>query len=604
MISGRILGKTSNVNIESKIEWSATASAISNTSNVRASLYFRRTNQGYTTSGTGNFSLFINGVKHTSENVSLTIQNEWVFAMGASATVAHNTDGNKTITISAEGSLPPSSLKSVSCTGNVVLESIPQAAKITEISSVTLGGNCDVRFVPKSKEDTYRINFSLGNMSWTSGDLIPESQIIYIFTDYVFEVADWATEITESSNAFATATLSTYKNGKLIGSSETTFSIFVPSTDELKPTMSPAIEAVNSFAEKFSGLFIQGRSKIRGITTEIDTKYGAKTDLIAMTYDGVTVYEAPYISGYVSSSGNVDFYISDSRGMYNEYAVPVTVIPYSNPQIIPTADEKNIICERCDSEGNASASGSYLHIKLKRKYSYIQGTLNTCTVKYAIAEEGSTFSEGTTIMDGTSTSDDVDVVLNLGLSKKINYIVNLSVFDDVETQEQSLPFSIPSEAILLHKNAQIRSISIGEYIEASNTVAIAEDICVNVKGSLKSKGQNIAYLPIETGSNNGWKYTKYSNGDFYAVGEFELTTSTDSTTVGTHYLSDVFEIPLPFAATNVVSVANARQLFIPSRVGKDGNDSSIYYQFLNYCSWTAGIKIKAEIVVYGTIKGG
>lgn len=604
MISGRILGKTSNVNIESKIEWSATASTTSNTSNVVASLYFRRTNQGYTTSGTGNFSLFINGVKHTSENVSLTIQNEWVFAMGASATVAHNTDGNKTIAISAEGSLPPSSLVSVSCTGNVVLESIPQVAKITEISSVTLGENCDVKFVPKSKEDTYKINFSLGHVSWDSGDLIPESLTVYTFTDYVFEVDDWATEITESPNASATATLSTYRNGELIGSSETTFSIFVPSTDELKPTMSPAIEAVSSLDEKFSGLFIQGKSKIQGITTETNTKYGARIDLISMTYDGATVYEAPYISGYVSSSGNVDFYISDSRGNFNEYAVPVTVIPYSNPQIIPTADEKNIICERCDSEGNASAEGSYLHIKLKRKYSYIQGTLNTCTVKYAIAEEGSTFSEGTTIMDGTSTSDDVDVVLNLGLSKRINYIVQLSVSDDIETQEQSLLFSIPSESILLHKNAQIRSISIGEYIEESNTVAIAEDICFNVKGSLKSKGQDVVYLPIETDSKNGWKYTKYSNGDFFAMGEFELITSADATTVGTHYFSNVFEIPLPFAATNVVSVANAQQLFMPSRVGNGGNDSSIYYQFLNYYSWTAGTKIKAEIVVHGTIKGG
>ena len=61
MAFGTILGTTNNQYIDSKIEWSGTPDNDANSSFVTASLYLRRNNKGYTTEGTGSFTLNIGG---------------------------------------------------------------------------------------------------------------------------------------------------------------------------------------------------------------------------------------------------------------------------------------------------------------------------------------------------------------------------------------------------------------------------------------------------------------------------------------------------------------------------------------------------------------
>ena len=56
MASGIIYGTTSNQYIECKIEWSSSFDIEKNRSQVSAVLYYRRTNTGFTTYGTPDFS--------------------------------------------------------------------------------------------------------------------------------------------------------------------------------------------------------------------------------------------------------------------------------------------------------------------------------------------------------------------------------------------------------------------------------------------------------------------------------------------------------------------------------------------------------------------
>ena len=228
MITGRINGKTSNVNIESKIEWTATASSVSQTSNVTAKLYLRRTNTGYTTSGTGTFALFINGIKHQANNVALSIKNDWVLAMTASEVVKHLSDGTKKITISAEGSLPPSSLTAIYCMGDVVLEKISVGAKIKSAASVNTGESCNIIYLPNKAEHTYVFKFKLGNTEWTSDTLSPNTTEPCLFDGYTFDAATWAKEInTMPPNESVKVLLYTYENGRLIGTAESYFLFYV-----------------------------------------------------------------------------------------------------------------------------------------------------------------------------------------------------------------------------------------------------------------------------------------------------------------------------------------------------------------------------------------
>ena len=110
MAKGTITGSTGNEYIDAKVEWSSTPNTLTNKSTVTAALYYKRNNTGYTTYGTGTFSITINGTK-ASATKSLTItEDAWVKAVENTITVSHNSDGAKSITISASGSISGTSL--------------------------------------------------------------------------------------------------------------------------------------------------------------------------------------------------------------------------------------------------------------------------------------------------------------------------------------------------------------------------------------------------------------------------------------------------------------------------------------------------------------
>ena len=72
MAGSTINGSTGNEYIDAKIVWSSTPNTSTNKSSVTAALYYKRNNTGFTTYGTGTFSITINGTK-TSATKTLTI---------------------------------------------------------------------------------------------------------------------------------------------------------------------------------------------------------------------------------------------------------------------------------------------------------------------------------------------------------------------------------------------------------------------------------------------------------------------------------------------------------------------------------------------------
>ena len=144
MASGTIYGSTGNQYIDSKIEWSSTTNNTDNTSTVTAKLYYKRNNTGYTTKGTGSFSITIDGTKQTTTAYLTITESAWVLAFTAAKIVSHNDDGTKAITISATGSIPDTSLTSTSCSGRISLNTIPRASTISSAINKNLGTACKV----------------------------------------------------------------------------------------------------------------------------------------------------------------------------------------------------------------------------------------------------------------------------------------------------------------------------------------------------------------------------------------------------------------------------------------------------------------------------
>ena len=467
MASGTIYGSTGNQYIDSKIVWSATANNSANTSSVTASLYYKRNNTGFTTQGTGSFSISIDGQTASASKYITITGSAWVLAVTATKTVSHNGDGTKAITISASGSIPDTTLSSTSCSGRVALDTIPRASTLTSASNKTLGSACSVKWTPLSKAFRYKLKFSLGSWNYTTAAIHPNTTSAYTYTDYTLPLTV-ANQLPSAKTGTMTVTLYTYSDSGAttqVGSADSdTFTVTVPNNTSTKPTVSMTLTPVSSLGTAFSSLYIQGKSKVKA-TISASGKYSAEITSYKM-YVGGKGYNSPYQSGYLSTPGTVTVKgrAYDSREYYGEIEKDITVLPYSKPALLPASGESSIICARSDANGNLSESGTYLKIKARRSYSKVTSDgvqKNFCIIRYRVrTETTNTFSSWVTVLAKTATTDAIDVTLgNVVPSAETAYFVQLGVVDDIG-ESDAVQFAIPSDFVTIdipedHKGRRI-----------------------------------------------------------------------------------------------------------------------------------------------------
>lgn len=469
MAKGTIYGSTGNEYIDSKIEWTA-VSDTNNTSTVTATLYYRRNNSGYTTYGTGTFSITINGKTASCSN-TMTIGTDWVLAITSTQTINHDNDGRKTITISATGSIPGTSLSSTSCSGSATLDHIEVVTILSNAYSATLGGRCKLVWTPHATNFYYRVKFSLGNWSYTTDKIYPNTTSTYTYTGYEFPI-DLASYITNSSSATMTAILYSYihESGDiLIGSGSTkTFTVTVPENELTKPTVSMETSPSSNLTSPYNSLYIQGLSKVKA-TLVPNAKLGATVSASSITVDGKT-YASPYESDILSQEGKISVKatVKDSRGYYGTYYKEIEVIPYSKPYIRAKSGESSVIAARCDASANLTDSGTYLKIKAKAVYSKVisNGVQNNYGfIKFRYRKEGGTYSAWQTILNcETDKSDEVITppLLNGALDIESNYQVQIIATDDF-CDSAPITIAISSDAVYMDRPAGGKSMGLGGY---------------------------------------------------------------------------------------------------------------------------------------------
>lgn len=194
MASDVITGTTSNQYVICKLEWISVKNEVGNYSDVTATLKYSRTNSGYTTSGKWTGSITINGVKKevSTANAIYITKNSNTVAMSSTVRVYHNSDGTKSITISATGEIPAANLKNTKCSGTAYLDEIdvkpPNFAGEPLIIENITQTSAEMSF---SSNDTLdKIEYSIdGQLSWVEvnsksfkvNNLIPNNNyIIYV----------------------------------------------------------------------------------------------------------------------------------------------------------------------------------------------------------------------------------------------------------------------------------------------------------------------------------------------------------------------------------------------------------------------------------------
>ena len=542
-----VSGNTSKV----RILWKSTQTGESYNSVTKTAYYWITTPDG----------------KETKYSVSYTLpKGTTKTILDKTITVTHKDDGSGSVKVRTWMDTGISAGE-VTLSKSLTLDTIPRAATITSAGDVTLGNKCSVKWTPASKSFRYKLEFILGVWSYKTPAIHPNQTSAYTYSGYTIPL-EAAQQLMYEATGTMTVKLYTYSDSdatKQIGSaSSKTFTVTVPDTSGTRPSVTMVLSPVGSLGVAFDGLYIQGKTKVKADLTAV-AKYDASVMSTYFKVDGVT-YDLgdDFTSDNLSKYGNftVYGYAEDSRGYTGSASKKITVISYAKPQIQAASGESDVVAARCDANGNLIDSGTYLKIKAKRSYSPVKSgevQHNFCKIRYRYKHENATsYSSWTTILAGDSLdSDEIITGPMLGgvLAVDSTYLVQVQAIDDVGEYGRTT-ITIPNDKVYMHRDKVRRSLSIGKYIEDDNTVDIAADIDVKIRGELEVIGKGWITPTLEGG------FELYSTGSASAVryrkvgGIVEIRGAVKPTTAiaGSDTTYPIFTLPEGYRPSNVLRV--------------------------------------------------
>lgn len=279
----------------------------------------------------------------------------WVRLIGdGTCTINHNQDGTASITIGIGGyNLGGFGFRNESYSytnddfgvksWDVTLTTIPRASVFSAATNKELGQACSLNWIPNSAAFAYKIRFSLGNWSETTGAISPNQTTEYTYTGYTIPM-EVANQMPNTISGTMTATIYTYTDAscttQLGNESSISFIVTVPVS--VVPTiLSVETSLDNSANDVISGwgLAVAGYTKVK---LKADVSGAYSSTIVSFIITGgynttVTGSTLDYTGDTISSSGEKTFTIKavDSRGRISSEKVTsaITFYAYANPQI-------------------------------------------------------------------------------------------------------------------------------------------------------------------------------------------------------------------------------------------------------------------------------
>ena len=496
-LSGSFTGKTGNEYIQPRIKWSATQSVSGNYSTVTATLYYSRTNTGYTTKGTGTFSLTING-KKASVTKALTItHNSNTVALTHKVQVTHAADGTKSVAISATGVIPGTTLSSTTISSTVTLDTIPRATtpKLSA-SSVFMGSSVTISTPGASSSFTHDLAYKFAGSTWKS---IRSG----VGASYSWTVPDLSGSIKDAASGTLTIRCITKKGDTTIGTKTISMTVKVPTDASYQPTIDSVTvtETVAKIAEADLSVFVQHKSKIK---VEIEASGAAgsgikscSTTFLGSTYKG-TSWAHPDVIG---QKGNLKLVttVTDTRGRTAKKTTTISVQPYYKPKIFTFEVGRASAIDTPDPDGTfitVWAEGSvpgYLQsldnnnfsVSIEYKESVASAdkweTLKTFTPNESFGEFFTSTSGGFTLQSFINSK-------SFTTDKQYDFRITAS---DFFGESSSSLVILPSGVVIADIKANGKGIGIGKTAELDDTVECAWAIKANA--GVKGLGNNILW---------------------------------------------------------------------------------------------------------------
>lgn len=377
-----INGYTANENISARVVCSSVAYPDGNYSLVTVQGQCSRINTGYTTSGYGTFYLKVNGEEREYSNYyEIEYDSKTPMISWTDIKVPHDADGSKTVYIEFWGSMPDTSLTSVTCGGYFELDTIPRESSVSvDKATAKAGDTIAITLSRAASSYLHDITLTLGGRSETLNDVAEIATWVI--------PKEWQDQFPSASSSTLTISAVTKSGTTAIGTTSTR--VKVTPSDDAAPDVLARAEGV----DLFWGLFIQGKSKANIILTVVP-KYGAGLVRYRITGGGYSGYTNPYTTGVLNKAGKITFTctVTDSRGMVGTSEVTINVEEYFSPRI--TKPETY----RCDAAGNASEDGSYIRAYAVPVVASCGGNNEySATARYKL--QGGRYSEYESIVDG------------------------------------------------------------------------------------------------------------------------------------------------------------------------------------------------------------
>ena len=411
--------------------------------------------------------------------------------------VAHNSDGNKSITISlsftdnADGNndgdyYTPGDASKKSVTKS--LEYIPRASVPTiegSLTSAAMGTTITINTNRYVDTFTHTISYKFGNATGVIAEDVTEN------TTWTLPIT-LANQIPNLIEGTATIICNTYSGETLIGTKELEFIAYIP--DNIKPSISSAsiADGNSQIAQHNFGVFVKDRSYAdfsvvaAGAYSSTIASYSIELEGTKYTKPTVSELDAIFknIKLKVGNNKEAKITVTDSRGRTSEQmTLTYTVVDYTEPKI------ETFIVTRTDANGNDKDDGTYAKVVLAGYVSDINSK-NKCTVRVGYKIKDSADSHVfTTYVDASTSVLSVDYTqanyrliggFDSGKTYELVAYIEDLILPTTSTQYLSTGFDI------FHFHKSGKSMAIGKKSEASDDdekleVALTSEFIEDVK---------------------------------------------------------------------------------------------------------------------------
>lgn len=374
-----------------------------NTSKVTAKLYYYGNGASYNYNNPSG-TITIDGTSY-SFNHDFTTSTSAQLLATKSKTVTHNTDGSKTVSVSAKFKTGVS-LGTLSTSASKTLTKIARASTLSlNKTSVPADGSTTVTATATKQSSSFTDTLTV-----IMGDY---SQTITSGTAFTIP-KEWVNGISGTS-ATATVKVTTKSGSTTIGSNTKSLTITVPETSEFYPVINDVgiSEAVASVTDAFGSLYVRNLSQLN-VSVDASGVYGSTIKSYSTSVNGVTYIQQAFTSNVLNVAGDITLTttVTDSRNRTATATRTINVVDYAMPSIT------SMTYYPCDDDGNRDSNGTNTKVIISYKV-YPVNEQNTKSMKLfykAMADENYT-ERALTLTDWEGT---VEVIVS-GTDASVTY---------------------------------------------------------------------------------------------------------------------------------------------------------------------------------------